>query len=289
MTTRRTESAGDEPMGGVHATAEAWAALADGLRIGNLEVDTDPLEDLTEELLLPSEELGRVSRRIAAQYAEIVTSFAASAFRGDVRKATIEQVGNAIEALLRLASAAGDHTQSALLDELLGLVQPATTGRLNSRPRQKALAALREWIPRFAATLEDEDRERLTRLVVWDTATAPLMDELSELKGIGPKRLQRLYSAGLFTVDAVVGADPDDVAAVTGLPRDLAARVVEATGTYAHIERRRCMEVVRERTRRLRNLLVTLPGTGDPELTRLAREALREVEETFRHFGEEGE
>lgn len=282
MTTPRREE-----HGGVHASAEAWAALADGLGaipLDALEVDTDPLEDLTEELLLPSEELGRVSRRIAAQYAEIVASFAASAFRGDVRRATVEQVGTAIESLLRLASAAGDDAQSRLLQELLELVAPATTGRLNSRARQGALGRLRDWIPRFADTLEDEDRERLTRLVVWDEASAPLMDELSELHGIGPKRLQRLYSAGLFTVDAVVGADPDDVAAVTGLPRDLAARVVDATESYARIERLRCMEAVRERSRRLRNLLATLPAAGDPELTKLAREALREVEETFRHF-----
>lgn len=274
----------------VLATAEAWAALADGLGLfaeGTLEVDTDGMEDLTEELLAPSEELGRVSRRIAAQYAEIVASFAAHSLRGDVRRTTVEQVGVAIESLLRLASASGDREQSGLLEELLGLVEPATSGRLNSRARQGALTRLRDWIPRFAATLEAEDQAHLTRLVVWDTDTAPLMDELGELRGIGPKRLQRLYAAGLFTVDAVAGADPDEVAAVTGLPRDLSVRVVEATEAYASQERRRCMEAVRERAVRLRNLLSTLPAGGDPELNRLAREALREVAEAFRHFDRE--
>jgi predicted flap endonuclease-1-like 5' DNA nuclease len=267
----------------VRASPEAWAALADGLgALDALIMDAEPLEDLTEELLMPSDELARVSRRIAAQYADVVASFASHAFRGDVRRSTVEQVGTAVESLLRLASAAGDRAQSALLDELLQLIEPATTGKLNGRVRQAALTRLRAWIPRFASTLEDDDRERLLRLVTWDADSAPLMDELSELRGIGPRRLQRLYAAGLFTVEAVAGADVDEVAAVTGLPRDLAARVVEATESYAQTERRRCMEGVRERAVRLRNLLGSLPAGGDPELKRLAREALREIEHTFR-------
>ena len=274
------------------ASDEDWAALlgdGDSFELGDLEESDFGTGDLTVELLEPSEELGRVSRRIAAQYAEVLASFAALAFRGQATAGAIEQVESAIDSLRRLAEASNDPLQVSLLFEVREFIRPATTGRTNSRARQSALVSLRDWIPRFAQTLERDDAARLGSLVSWDDGAAPLMDELSELRGIGPKRLQRLYAAGLYTVDVVATADPQDVAAVTGLPLTLAESVVKTTRTFAIEERRRCIEALRERAVRLRHILKTVPaGTDDLELSELAQEAIREVESTFRHLHNTG-
>ena len=274
------------------ASDEDWAALLgddDGLQIGDLEESDFEGDDLTTDLLAPSEELGRVSRRIAAQYAEVLASFAALAFRGEASRGAVEQVESAIDALCRLAEASHDPLQVSLLLEVRDWIRPATTGKPNSRARQSALVSLRDWIPRFAQTLEAEDASRLARLVSWDDGSAPLMDELAELHGIGPKRLQRLYASGLYTVDVVATADPQDIAAVTGLPLALAESVVTATRTFALEERRRCIESLRDRAVRLRHLLKTVPaGNDDNDLAELAQEAIWEVESTFRHLRDLG-
>ncbi|TNE91195.1 MAG: hypothetical protein EP330_06000 [Deltaproteobacteria bacterium] len=272
---------------GVVATIADWEALGDDLSALMEPIegfDDADLADLTQELLAPSEELGRVSRRIAAQYAEVVASFAASAFAGRANEATLAQVEAAVDALRRLADASGDTQQDRLLGELWRIIGPATTGRLNSRARQSALVQLREWIPRFADTLEAEDAERLIGLVEWDSSAVPLLDELATLHGIGPRRLQRLYAAGLHNVSVVAAADPQDVAEVTGLPRELAARVVAATREYAFTERRRCLEGLRDRALRLRNILDSVPLDEDGRLHDLAADALREVEATFQRL-----
>ena len=137
-----------------------------------------------------------------------------------------------------------------------------------------------DWIPRFATTLSAEHAQRLLDLVRWDGGSAPLMEELHSLRGIGPKRLGRLYAAGLHTVDVVASADPIEVALVTGLPGKLSVNVVDATRQFAVEERVRCLESLRDRARRLREILTAVPD-GDDEVRRLAEEAIREVELTF--------
>lgn len=263
----------------VQASDEDWAALLAFADDEEPVEDDDPLD-----LLEPSEEVMRVSRRIAGQYVEVLARFAASAFGRNTQRVSSDQVGTAVEALLRLAEASGDTGQADLLRELLGLIKPATSGRPNSRSRQSALVALREWLPRYAATLETEDGERLVRLVEWDRNATPLLEELRGLHGIGPKRLQALYSAGLFTVDAVAGADPMDIHLMTSIPRELAESVVLTTQRFAREERKRCVDNLREGALRLRRILAAVPESDD-DLALAASRALLEVERTLQDLG----
>lgn len=262
---------------GLVATKEDWDSLASGqVR------PEDALEASRWGAIEPSDELGRVSRRIAAQYAEVIASFASNALAGRTSSGSVTQVEEALDALRRLSTAADDPRQRVLLDQLELLLLPATTGRLNSRSRQGALMKLRSWIPRFAETLEAEDAERMARLVEWERGSVPLLDELAGIRGIGPKRLRRLYAAGLHNVGAVADADPQEVAEVTGLPRKLSERVVEATRRFAVTERRRSLEGMREHALRLRSLLESVPLHEDELFELLARQSLREVMTTFR-------
>lgn len=259
----------------IEASDEEWALLASDLQGFDL-TDSDD-EDTYSDLLEPSDEVVRVSRRIAGQYVEVLARFAAAAFGRNALGVDSTQITAAIDALLRLARASDDAAQVALLEEIHSLIEPATTGRRNSRARQSALIRLRDWLPRFAATLEPVDGKRLVHLVEWDADSAPLLSELAGIRGIGPKRLQRLYSAGLFTVDTVAAADAEDIVAVTGIPGKLAHSVVSATHTYAVEERERCYNGMLERVHRLRRILGAVPDSNK-DVAEAAARALLEVE-----------
>ncbi len=277
-----TEAKGDEVKGvRIEASDEEWALLAAELTAFDLTDSTDDDDDDDDngigDLLEASDEVVRVSRRIAGQYVEVLARFAAAAFGRSTTSVDHTQIRSAIDALHRLAKASEDHAQVALLEELQSLIEPATTGRRNSRSRQGALIRLREWLPRFADTLEPLDGKRLVHLVEWDAEAAPLLSELSEIRGIGPKRLQRLYSAGLFTVDRVAAANAEDIVAVTGIPGKLAHSVVDVTHTWAVEERERCYTGMLERVHRLRRILGALPSSNQDVAAAAAR-ALLEVE-----------
>lgn len=258
-----------------------FSALADfdsGVELAPLDAD---------DLLAPSEELHAVARRISGQYVEVLAAFVSAAFAGRAEAAALTQAASSVNALHRLAKASQDHAQLSLLDQLTEMLPALTDERRNSRTRQAALTQLRDWVPAFAETLDPADGKRLRALVSWTEGAAPLLDELGNLHGIGPKRLEALYAAGLFTVRAVASADATEIAQVTGMPRKLAVAVVEATRSYAAQERRRCIEALRERAIRLRNVLEAHQTDTEPELVELAQEALREVETTFRQLGME--
>ena len=274
-------SPGQDPH--ILASDEDWAALSGAL--GDFELVPELTDDGSglSDLLAPSDEVQRVSRRIAGQYVEVLARFSASVFGRQVSAVSTDQVVSAVDSLLRLARASQDDEQAALLDELLALVEPATAGRRNSRVRRHAVRQLRDWIPRFCETLEPDDSDRLQRLITWDHDSAPLLAELASIRGIGPKRLGRLYAAGLFTVDSVAGSEADDIVAVTGIPQALAEEVVAATHAYAIEERERCVAGLLAQSHRLQRILAAVPMEGVAAAT---ADALREVERTLRALEE---
>ena len=139
---------------------------------------------------------------------------------------------------------------------------PATGGMLPAALRNYVLSRLQSvpgWRRASRAALLDAEQ----RLTVTDAAAG-----------------QRLYSAGLFTIDTVAASDPADVAAVTGIPLNLAEEVVDATRRYASAERMRFLEELREGAVRLRRMLAVVPDDSTEFRTR-ATSALEEVERTL--------
>lgn len=218
------------------------------------------------------EELRSVARRIAGTHVDVVARYARAAFAGRAGPADHLQLCAALGQLARLAEAAGDTRQV----ELLGATRAWIEGHLASldRPagRGRLLPRLRRFLEAFAGCLEGDDAARLERLVHYEPDAAPLLAELANLRGIGPRRLESLYCSGLYRVDVVVRAAPADVAAVSGLPLALAVDVVAATRTFA--ERRR-EEAAREVRGRLEELRAMAEALGEalpaPVLGELAR------------------
>lgn len=253
---------------------------------GEMVLDFDADDEVTQELLMPSEELGRVARRIAGQYVAVLAHYAAAAF-GRTRHDGALQVRNSVDALTRLAHAAEDSGQLSLLTELEQLLDGLEAPR-GSRAARRSVSALSGWIPRFAETLEPEDATALLDLVRWEKGTMPLLDELATIRGIGHVRLSRLYAAGLFSVDVVANAPPEEIVQVTGLPRALAEEVVQRTRRFAEEERRRCLEEMKDRALRLQTLVKTIRFAEDEPVHQLAVEAMAAVEKALQGLANQG-
>lgn len=225
----------------------------------------------------PSIELVAVSRRIAGQFVDLIQAFAASVFTHRITPTTTAQFSHAVDALHRLAVATGDEDQARLLEEMQGLLHNLQQRGDRSREVDRISTRLRAWIPSFSGFLEPSDAERLVNMVSYKNQHVPLLAELGNIPGIGKRRLERLYISGLYTVEAVCAADPAELAVVTGLPLQLAERVVEATREYAVQQQRRCVLEMRDRARELARAMGASPN-ADPELISLALSAMAELQ-----------
>jgi len=237
---------------------------------GEFEVDAD---DAHEHAALHT-----LSRRISGQYIEVLATFAAQAFAGTASSAHRDQVHAAVSALSRLAEASHDDPLLAALNQLEALLPEAEV--TSPTRRRRFITDLKDWVIEFSALLSDEDSDRMQRLVSFDSRSLPLLDELASIKGIGPKRLERLYFAGLFSVEVVCAAEPAEVAAVTALPLHLAEEVVRASIEFAHRQRVDCPQALYERTSEIASLLKNFDPrrNDDRALLDAARQAMDELQ-----------
>lgn len=222
-------------------------------------------------------ELRTLTRTLAGQYLDVLAVFVRQVFASRPGAATPGgKAQTAIKNLLRLTEATGDTEMQQVLSDIDGLIsQGVPRGK---RDRHNFLRGLRDHVLGFADCLSDEDRQRMRGLILHEDRALPLLDELAEIRGIGPRRLERLYCAGLFTVEALSEADPEDIAQVTGIPLNIATEVVRATMDFAEKQRARIVRDLEQRARDFARALPHLKSDGRDELLILARQALRTLE-----------
>jgi hypothetical protein len=255
--------------------ADDMSALVAG---GIVVVEGDSADELTE--------LHRMSRRISGQYVDVLAAYARHAFQGRASRSLREQVEAALSGLTRLAEASDDQRLQGALEVLAELL-PDSEARGGTR-RRDFMRGLSSWVLDFAGLLEPADAERMRSMVSFEDSRLPLLDRLADVHGVGPKRLQRLYCAGLFTVDAVAGASTQDVVSVTGLPRPVAERVVAAAREFAEEERRSLVSDLRRRSGQLKDELNRLDGNAEAQrhVLKAAVEAMNEIRQAIAAFGE---
>ena len=241
-----------------------------------LFIDGGQVHDVAAEALLPSEQVRGLARRLTGQYVQVLAAFTSEVFGRRSAKQTTDQALSALDSLLRLARSVREDDLEA---RLLGLRDHLAGGvPYKSVARTRFLNRLRELLLNLADGLEEEDRTHLRELLDSRSRPSPLLDELASIHGIGPRRLNRLYCAGLFTVESVSEADPTEVAQVTGLPRRLAATVIDETRAFAKRERERCVHELEDRIHQFSSALPQLDPTSDEgrELIAVAQRALAE-------------
>lgn len=228
-------------------------------------------------------ELGGMCRQIAVQYVDIIASYAAATLQGKQSVAR-EAVAVTANALLRLAHASHDSALISLAQALICLAGHKRTGK---RARQRQRRELRDWLTAFAAYLPPEEQASIRRIIEYDFRTQPLLQELSEIRGIGKRRLQSLYTAGLFEVQALSIADPAEVASATGIPIRLAEASVQRAKVFAVEQRSRTVESLR---RMVAEFARTVRANGidpdaDEHLLLMAQESLSELQSALMETG----
>jgi|GEM_PF-2810621 len=239
--------------------------------------------------VLPSDELQAVADRIALQFVDVLAATSSRLFsRPGSGALALDPLVAAIGSLRTLAEAAGETARVALLDEL---AEHAATWREQgaaSRGRSRFLDRMRAWLPAFADELGSGGGLRLRSVVDFSADEAPLLDELASMRGMGPRRLARLYCAGLHTVDALSGAEAEEVAQVTGLPRALSSQVREFAVRFERDRRRGTVLDLRRRLGEFERLLSRLDQQSDPDLAHIAREALDDLSRMVRMHADLG-
>lgn len=207
-----------------------------------------------------ADELRVVTRRIASNYCDTLAHAAASFLRGEAPGEHLPSLAAACRDLHRLAVAAGDHEQIVVLDQLLerydGFV---SSGRGGASFR----TFLRRWLHDYAALAGDVAASAAS-IVQYDLDALPVFQELLKLKGIGPKRLERLYAAGLYDTHAYRDASSSDIASVSGLPLALCEEVVATARAWERHRRRRDVEALSDALDRFeRTLRSDVPTTSE--------------------------
>lgn len=235
----------------------------------------------------PSDELRDVTRRISSQFLDVLHVTVSALFAGREARAAAAQLVAALDSLRRLSVAGHDDAQRELLDEILAQAT-AFVQDPKGRARDRFLARLRPWLLRYAEQLGGDDGARLRALVEFDARELPLFSELAAIPGIGPRRLERLFCAGLHAVEVVGASDPAEVAAVTGLPRALAVDVVTRARDFQEQSRRRTVLEMRARTAEFHRIVAGIDRERNSELWAAATAAAQEMQAVLARLQEAG-
>jgi len=188
--------------------------------------------DATPEISLEARALART---LAAQYVEVIAHYAVDALMGRTSRHA-PKLKQVIKDSRRLAHEMGDGELLTMYDELGDLID-AFSATSTGEPRLIASRKLRDWVMGFADLVGDEPGQRLRRVVVFRKGVHPLISHLREVRGIGERRLERLYTAGLLTTESLIDAEPKELAGVVGIPLRLARAVVEACQRFVEQQR----------------------------------------------------
>lgn len=224
-------------------------------------------------VVAPSDELRAVTHRISSQFVDVISQASTELLRGGDADMALARIESALASLGRLASAADDARHTELLDAMHEHVAAYREARSDGRGHARFRDALRAWLPDYATYVGGAMGDKLRRLVEFEADDMPLFRHLESVRGIGPRRLCRLYAAGLFTAEAISEADPADMAAVTGLPRHLAERVVTETRGWRAEQRSQVVLEMKGRLMRFIAVVRGLDAERDPELRRAATDA----------------
>lgn len=182
-----------------------------------------------------SHEARALARALGAQYVEVIAHYAVDALMGRTSRHA-PKLKAVLKDSRRLAHEMGDGELLTMYDELNELID-AFASAATGEPRVIASRRLRDWVMTFADLVGDEPGQKLRRVVVFRKGVHPLISHLREVRGIGDKRLERLYAAGLLTTETLVEAEPKELANIVGIPLRLARAVVEACQRFSDQQR----------------------------------------------------
>lgn len=173
--------------------------------------------------------------QLVSQYLEPIAQFMHLIRREARATETLESFRNLLKPILQLTETLEEKAHSEIV--LAFLEHTDMMAAHKGSFTYKHLEPLNELFDRFLNALGQNIREQYLATCYYQRNSNPLLEEIRRVKYIGPKRLQRLYSVGLVTVEAISRATPQEIVDVTGLPLKLAEQVIEVTRTFMAQER----------------------------------------------------
>jgi len=232
----------DELVDGLDAVLDASVGTPNPPPAGEVAAPM-PNEPVTEPKLDPSSvEPGRVQlspaeeaslkelfSHIASSYVGPITDFVAKLRVGPVTTVWVDLCLPAVTSMVRASASMGYANLETALSSFASLLEGIRSGSrvVDSDNRARVLAAYQELAELLPATFP---------IVVADASSESesiiLNSLLKQIKGVGRVTIARLFAAGLVSLDSYDVANPDDLAAATGLRVSLAVSICERFRAY---------------------------------------------------------
>lgn len=153
----------------------------------------------------------------------------------DLQQVSRRLITQQVCALLKLHRAGGARVRSQVLSQASTMMQlSACMEGLQEEVAQVSALPMEQWVRRIAVHLGAEHEETLLAALREESSDAP-EQMLASVRGIGARRLDQLYSAGLYTVADLCQANPSDLAAVTGFPLNLTLMLITAAKSHSQL------------------------------------------------------
>lgn len=212
-------------------------------------------------------EVQTVFERILLQYLEPLKTFINSILRGDLSETVVEGFRGTLEPLVE---ATGKLSLSVQHEIFVGFGN--LLSHIESLPAPVPYRVIRPFADNYIVLVESisqEIRDEYFSDVRYKRNSNGLLEEFRKIKFIGTQRLQRLYAAGLTTIEAVEGASTIDIAVTTGISFELAEKLKQTAEEYRdRLERERIDRV----TYLTRDLMESLRGLRHERSVRVLSE-----------------
>lgn len=166
--------------------------------------------------------------QIAANHARPIKNFISELHRGRAAKEWIDVVRPVLETIANGAESMGlTNAAKRMTDfgEALSLAMSGNTPFIEPDARELILTAYQEMAETLPEAFREGEGESRRETII-------IHSLLKQIPGIGHVTFQRLYGAGLTTLEALFLATEEDLKATTGINADLCARIRERFQEY---------------------------------------------------------
>jgi hypothetical protein len=218
---------------------------------------------------------------IAAYYSKPVKDFIVELERGTATKEWIEICQPVMGSIIDGADSLGLHEVSQRMSDFrdaLALAQTTDGPVFDDDCREFILSSYEELVGLLPETFAVDERDDHRESII-------IHSLLRQVPGVGHVTFEKLYGAGLTSLDALFLANPTDLAAVSGVPRALCERICDKIREHQDRLRGTPSSLDTDRCTRLSGLLHDLhrhharfqqiAAEDDPELAAEKRESLR--------------
>ncbi len=176
-----------------------------------------------------SQQLREVFSTIFPQYLEPLEELLTDLFEGQASSDLLEGIRAAVSPLLGAAESIGVATLTTRLQEFRAVVDSIPADAPLSEAHRGHIEDAFANLKAAVQSLGSQDTPPKPEAPATE-AKSGFVARLSAVDGVSGAEVQRMLAAGISSAEHVKGATVDEIAAVTGLSADLAARIHQAFG-----------------------------------------------------------